>query len=55
MGIEEQVEIMGAQLSNFDTLLEKMQYLTVFFGPDPDFSQEAQDIVRGNICKAMKG
>jgi hypothetical protein len=53
---EEQVKIIEAQIhspvANF-TLMEKMQYLTDFFGPDPDFSQEAMDIVRGNISKPM--
>ena len=50
---EQQVEIMESQLSCFDNLMEKMQYMSEFFDPDPDFSKEARDIVRGNICKAI--
>jgi len=53
MDIERQVEIMEAQLSVFDSLVDKMQYLTDFFGPDPTFSKEAADIVRSNICKTL--
>ena len=55
--IEEQVEIMEKQIhspeANF-TLMEKMQYLTEYFGNDPEFSKEAADIVRSNICRSMK-
>ena len=54
MNIERQVEIMESQLSNFDNLMEKMQYLTDFFGNDPEFTKEAPDIVRSNICKTLK-
>ena len=57
MKLERQVEIMEAQIhspkANF-TLMEKMQYLTDFFGKDPEYSREAQDIVRSNICKQIK-
>ena len=53
MGIERQVEIMEAQLSNFDSLIEKMQYMSEFFDPDPEFTKEARNIVRGNICKNL--
>jgi hypothetical protein len=55
MNINEQVRIMEAQIheTNF-TLMEKMQYLTEYFGNDPEFSKEAQDIVRSNICRSMK-
>jgi len=52
--IERQVEIMQAQLSNFDSLLEKMQYMSEFFDKDPDFTKEARDIVRSNIIRSMK-
>ena len=51
--IEKQVEIMEAQLSNFSGLMEKLQYLTEFFGNDPEFTKEAQDIVRSNISKNL--
>lgn len=51
--LERQVEIMEAQLSNFETLLEKMQYMSMFFDPDPEFTRQARDIVRGNIAKEL--
>ena len=58
ISINEQVEIIEKQIhskeANF-TLIEKMHYLTEFFGNDPIFSKEAQDIVRSNICRSMKG
>lgn len=54
MDINKQVEIMEGQLSNFKTLMEKMQYMKAFFDPDPEFTVQARDIVRSNICKAMK-
>ncbi len=58
MNIERQVEIMEAQIhspeANF-SLMEKMQYLTNFFGTDPEFTREAQNIVRSNICKKADG
>lgn len=57
MNIERQIEIMEVQINsthaNF-TLIEKMQYLTEFFGNDPEFSKEAQNIVRHNICLKLK-
>ena len=49
---ERQIEIMETQLSNFDGLLEKMQYMT-FFDADPEFTKEARDIVRSNISKSL--
>lgn len=54
MEIKKQIEIMTAQLSNFDGLMEKMQYMSMMFDPDPEFTQEARDIIRGNICKALQ-
>jgi hypothetical protein len=54
MNVEEQVKIMEAQLSCFENLMEKMQYMSMFFDPDPEFTLEARDIVRGNISKAIK-
>ncbi len=52
--IEEQVDIMEKQISNFDTLFEKVQWLTIGFDPDPNYSKEARDIVRGNLCREYK-
>jgi hypothetical protein len=51
--IAEQVKIMEAQLGCFENLMEKMQYMSRFFDPDPEFTQEARDIVRGNISKTL--
>jgi hypothetical protein len=57
MDIDEQVRIMEAQINspeaNF-TLMEKLQYLATFFGDDPEFSQEAADIVIGNLARSLK-
>jgi hypothetical protein len=53
MKTEEQIKIMEVQLSNFPSLLEKMQYMSMMFDPDPEFTKEARDIVRGNICKSI--
>jgi hypothetical protein len=53
LSIERQVEIMESQLSNFDSLMQKLQYMSEFFDPDPEFSQDARNIVRGNICKGL--
>ena len=51
--VDRQVEIMETQLGCFENLMEKMQYMSEFFDPDQDFTQEARDIVRGNICKTL--
>jgi hypothetical protein len=53
MNKEQQVKTMETQLGNFDSLMEKMQYMSMVFDPDPMFTQEARDIVRGNICKTL--
>jgi hypothetical protein len=55
MNEQEQVRIMETQLSNFTKLMEKMQYMSMMFDPDPMFTQRARDIVRGNISKQLKG
>ena len=56
MNVEEQVRIIEAQIhskrANF-TLEEKMIYMTSFFGNDPEYSKEAFDIVRSNICRKL--
>ncbi len=55
--IERQVEIIEKQINspeaNF-SLMEKMQYLTMYFGNDPDFTKRAADIVRNNLCRQME-
>jgi hypothetical protein len=51
--IEKQVEIMESQLGAFNSLMEKMQYMSEFFDKDPEFTKQARDIVRGNICKNL--
>jgi hypothetical protein len=57
MKIDEQVRIIEKQIhspyANF-TLIEKLAYMTEFFGNDPQFSKEALDIVRSNICRNIK-
>jgi len=53
MNKEQQVKVMETHLGNFDSLMEKMQYMSMMFDPDPEFTKEARDIVRGNICKAL--
>ena len=50
---EEQIEIMEAQLGCFENLMEKMQYMSEFFDPDPEFTKEARNIVRGNISRVL--
>jgi len=50
---QEQIKIMKAQLECFPILIEKMMYLTDFFGNDPAFSKRAVDIVRGDISKNL--
>lgn len=54
LSIEEQVKIMRGQLAAFDTLLEKLQYMNVFFDSDPVFSKEARDIVRADLVCTIK-
>ena len=49
----EQIRIMEKQLSNFDTLMEQMQYMSMFFDPDPMFTKGARDLVRSNIARAL--
>jgi DNA-directed RNA polymerase subunit F len=53
MTVSEQVKIMEGQLSAFNSLMEKMQYLNKFFDCDPQYTKEARDIVRSNICKSL--
>lgn len=53
MTVREQVEIMESQLSNFGSLVKKMQYMNQYFDNDPTFSKEARDIVRSNIAKRL--
>jgi hypothetical protein len=54
MTLDEQLLIMRAQLQSFDSVMEKIMYLGNFFDPDPEFTQEARDIIRGEICKESK-
>lgn len=55
MNIKEQVRIMELQISNFDTLLEKLGWLSMAFDPDPAYTQEARNIVHSNLSRALKG
>ena len=52
MTIEEQLKIMRGQLSNFDTLLQKLSWLSMGFDPDPDFCLEARNIIRHELAQA---
>ncbi len=54
MNIDEQVRIMELQMSHFDTLFEKVSWLSMAFDTDPTYTKEARDIVRGNLCKELK-
>ena len=53
MSIEEQVRIMEKQLEFFGTPFGKMQYMNQFFDQDPEYTKEARDIVRSNLCKTL--
>jgi hypothetical protein len=50
---EEQINLMEGQISNFDTLLEKVMYIDVFFRHDPMFTKKALDIVIGNLARDL--
>lgn len=54
MKLDEQIRIIKSQLSAFDSLMEKMCYMSNFFDPDPEFTKEARDIVRSDIAKELK-
>jgi hypothetical protein len=51
--VDQQVTIMETQLSHFDDLMEKLQYMSMAFDPDPAFTKQARDIVRSNISKGL--
>ena len=53
MTIARQIEIMEAQISNFETLVDKMHYMSICFDPDPEYTQEARDIVRSNVVRKL--
>lgn len=53
MSIDEQVKIMETQLEFFGNLFGKMQYMSQVFDSDPEFTKEARDIVRSNLCKTL--
>ena len=55
--IEEQVKTIEGQLNSQEadfSLLEKLQYIHLYFKNDPMFSQEAMDIVMHNINIELK-
>ena len=54
LSTDRQVEVMMKQLGAFDDIMEKLYYMANFFDPDPDFTQEARDIVRGEVSKSLK-
>lgn len=49
-----QIRVMESQLSCFDSLIEKMQYMSYAFDPNPMFTKEARDTVRANIRQSLK-
>lgn len=54
MTLDEQLSIMRGQLSNFDTLLEKLSWMSMGFDPDPDFTLEARNIIRHELALQAK-
>lgn len=55
LSVERQVEIIETQMNSAGLLLfEKLAYLNSFIKPDPMFSQEAINIVMGNISRDSK-
>lgn len=53
MDVATQVRIMETQLDNYGKLMDKMVYMYYMFDPDPEFTQEARDIVRSNVAKTI--
>ena len=53
MTIQEQVKIMETQMQVFDKLVEKLAYIRMFIIPDPEFTQEAIDIVFNKLNKGL--
>lgn len=51
MTLDEQLRIMRGQLSNFDTLLEKLSWMSMGFDPDPDFTLEARNLIRHELAQ----
>lgn len=49
MELNRQVEIIEKQIECFDNVYQKMDYLKAFFGPDPEFTQEAINIAIANF------
>jgi len=54
MTVDEQVEIIEKQIANFDTLFDKVHWISIGFDPDPAYSKEATDIVRGRLSQQLK-
>jgi len=49
MNLNRQVQIIEKQIECFDALEQKMDYILHFFGPDPEFTQDAINIVTSNL------
>ena len=54
MNLNRQVEIITKQIECFDNLYQKMDYIRTFFGPDPEFTQEAMDMVIAKLYMENK-
>lgn len=50
MDLNRQIEIIEKQIECFDGFYQKMDYVKTFFGPDPEFTQEAIDMVVAKLC-----
>jgi hypothetical protein len=51
MTIDEQVRIMETQMSHFDTVTDKLNYLLMMFTDDPEYGTEAKIIVTEKLAK----
>ena len=51
---EEQLTVMRKQLSRLDGVVEKTTWMATMFDPDPAFTQENRDTIRGEICQEAK-
>jgi hypothetical protein len=54
LSTEQQLTIMRKQLANFDTLMEKMQYMSFAFDNDPDYEKFNRDLIRSDLLIVEK-
>ena len=53
MELEDQIKTIKVQISNFDTVVEKVMYIHQFFRPDPMFKEGAEHVMH-EITSAPK-